>query len=170
MGKRVIDLTIVWLLLAGLLSFLYYYLSGNNGPKIALIFAEFLLTFVVAYWFLKKDFQEITDSNRLHLTYSLKRSRNPNSRINSIIIVTMIIFSFITFAPIVYCGRCMCNGSLKGELVLKTAISIVLAFGCVMTFGKITLGYAIDELREISTELANCYQKVNMSAVYENLD
>lgn len=167
MRKKVLIITVLWLSFAGILGFLYYCcLSGDKGPKIFLIFAEFLLTFLLAYWFLKNDIQEVTDSSNLSLIYSSTSSRNPDSLINSILIVTMTILSFVSLAPIVYCAYFINNGSLKIELVLKTAISIVLAYGCVMSFGKITLGYAIDILREVSTELAKCLQKINIPKEY----
>ena len=163
--KVVLRIAVPWSIFFLLIGWWYYSLTGYDNPKVALIFEEIFLTVLLACLLLMKDIKEINDIAvvpRPYIDDFQPASRSRSEIINSlmtgghelfllVLSVLVTVFFIIMVVPSVqYFFIKVYMDELSFDLVLKTLISIHIAFGCVLVFGKITLQYAINRIREFS--------------------
>jgi predicted membrane protein len=160
-GRR----TILFLLFFGALTSIYYLHSHKDNWKLNLVMCEFSLAFFFSYLYLKNDITDIDEIVKVQTkiidTYftpsepqSHSRQKNSGRDITSktlldtLNLALIILLAFSMFFT-TYCLTSM-TGDLQTNLLLKAAISLLIAFGCIFIFGKTFLKYASGKATELS--------------------
>jgi len=172
-------LTIIWLvaLVAG--GLWYHYVNHWDTWKLLLVASELGLTVALSLLIMRKDIKDILSFDRITRTYDLKEKTETVNHIETFIInffnyiilflsaasavlITFVVWDILEPSKIV----------IKYPLVVKTALSIIIALGCTLITGKATLGCALGCAKELQSNLgdANRIQRYEYMRQHENHD
>lgn len=149
--KHVFRTFSVWFMAVLALFSGYLYLTDLNFYKSSLIASEFLISFLIAFYILKNDVKEVRTNSRIKQIYKNEKQGSADEVISQSLIdlavSLFVVLSAITLCISVYLAF---KDPYGATLALKTVISVMIAYGCVLIFGKITLKYTVDKLLEAS--------------------
>ncbi len=155
-------LAIIWLASMSLVGFLYHYINGWDSWKLIVIFAEFTLTIAISLLIMRKDIGDILATDHMAKIFDLDKRSPANGSTEKLMMnfLTYFIIFFLFASAILLIFVVIELADPEGfvaklPLIVKTVISIIIALGCVLIFGKTTIRYAIDYAFESTHRLVN---------------
>ena len=172
------------ILLSLLLVVLVIYFLQSHGDfwKAFLVLGELSLTFSLSYIYLRNDINDVRERHTkifdIYKDVILPRpsglqyyadNKTSDFTLISISFSTMLIF--LTFGLfITFCCVSSITDSLQMGLIIKTIISVMIAFVCILIFGKTSLAYASGRTRELTHFFMQQAAKPETIMKYEELD
>lgn len=158
----------LWLVFCVVFGIWYYIITDYNNPKIALIGCEVIVSLAFAGFLLVSDVKEIEkeiekaakilrvyniDVNVNNSGNNLNYNKDYYELFKKITYFMVLAFMAGALALLIYIIWNSFIDGLKSDLILKTFISVYIAFGCVLIFGKVTLNHAAKRIEFFSGQV-----------------